>query len=113
MRHVNRGREEKLQPWQAFDLIGGTSTGGIIAIMLGCLRMTLDECHDAYIELSTTIFQPKRSKSNIFARVIDLISANERYNSAKLEEIIQAIIAARTGNAHAPLRGPKDSPCKV
>ena len=26
-------------PWQYFDLIGGTGTGGLIAIMLGRLRM--------------------------------------------------------------------------
>ncbi|KAI8234217.1 Vegetative incompatibility protein HET-E-1 [Colletotrichum sp. SAR 10_86] len=41
MRQVNIDRkpEDHLQPWQVFDLIGGTSTGGIIALMLGCLRM--------------------------------------------------------------------------
>ncbi|KAI8188958.1 Vegetative incompatibility protein HET-E-1 [Colletotrichum sp. SAR 10_65] len=41
MRQVNIDRkpEDHLQPWQVFDLIGGTSTGGIIALMLGCLRI--------------------------------------------------------------------------
>ncbi|KAI8227165.1 Vegetative incompatibility protein HET-E-1 [Colletotrichum sp. SAR 10_77] len=41
MRQVNVDRkpEDHLQPWQVFDLIGGTSTGGIIALMLGCLRI--------------------------------------------------------------------------
>lgn len=29
-----------------FDMIGGTSTGGPIAIMLGRLRMTVDDCID-------------------------------------------------------------------
>ena len=29
---------------QAFDLIVGTSTGGILAMMIGSLHMTLDEC---------------------------------------------------------------------
>ncbi|KAK4031361.1 hypothetical protein C8A01DRAFT_21399, partial [Parachaetomium inaequale] len=31
-----------------FDMIGGTSIGGLIAIMLGRLRPTIDECIDAY-----------------------------------------------------------------
>jgi len=33
------GAEETPLPCQYFDLIGGTSTGGLIAIMLGGLRM--------------------------------------------------------------------------
>ncbi|KAF4826447.1 Vegetative incompatibility protein HET-E-1 [Colletotrichum tropicale] len=81
MRQVNIDRkpEDHLQPWQVFDLIGGTSTGGIIALMLGCLRMSVDECHDVYMKLSKTIFKPKRWKCNVFSRSIDLISANERF----------------------------------
>jgi len=39
------GRREKSKetpfPHQYFDLIGGTSTGGLIAIMLGRLRMVI------------------------------------------------------------------------
>lgn len=33
-----------LKPCDYFDLIGGTSTGGLIAIMLARLRMSVDEC---------------------------------------------------------------------
>ncbi|KAH0037143.1 hypothetical protein KCU80_g6869, partial [Aureobasidium melanogenum] len=36
------------KPCQIFDMIGGTSTGGLIAIMLGRLEMTIDECIDKY-----------------------------------------------------------------
>ncbi|KAI3546788.1 hypothetical protein CSPX01_04030 [Colletotrichum filicis] len=105
MRHVNQDRDpdSQLQPWQVFDLIGGTSTGGIIAIMLGCLRMTVDECEEAYIRLAKTIFKPKRWKYNAFSRGVDFFSASERYDSSKLESVVKEIIKARTGSDKTPL----------
>jgi hypothetical protein len=38
--------EGKYLPCHYFDYIGGTSTGGLIAIMLGMLGMSVDECID-------------------------------------------------------------------
>lgn len=33
MKRINRGLDPKdeLQPWEAFDMIGGTSTGGYVS----------------------------------------------------------------------------------
>ena len=45
------------KPCDYFDMIGGTSTGGLIAIMLGRLRMTVDECIAAYTSLSDKVFE--------------------------------------------------------
>ncbi|KAG9494769.1 hypothetical protein J7337_013908 [Fusarium musae] len=47
------------KPCEWFDLIGGTSTGGIIAIMLGKLGMTVDECIRAYKKVAQQAFTPK------------------------------------------------------
>lgn len=44
------------KPCDIFDMIGGTSTGGLIAIMLGRLRMSVRECIDTYLEISPKIF---------------------------------------------------------
>ncbi|KAG8902922.1 hypothetical protein FRB99_003948 [Tulasnella sp. 403] len=44
------------KPCEYFDLIGGTSTGGLIAMMLGRLRMTTAECIVAYKHLAKEVF---------------------------------------------------------
>lgn len=68
--------ESPPKPCDYFDMIGGTSTGGfvysiikklrsfadsdsLIAIMLGRLQMTVDECIDAYVSLSENISEAK------------------------------------------------------
>ncbi|GAP91468.1 putative acyl transferase acyl hydrolase lysophospholipase [Rosellinia necatrix] len=56
-----RGLESVPRPCDHFDLIGGTSTGGIIAIMLGRLGMTVDECIRAYDQVAEAAFTPKRT----------------------------------------------------
>jgi patatin-like phospholipase/acyl hydrolase len=49
-----------LKPSHFFDLMAGTSTGGLIAIMLGTLGMTVDDCIKNYLELAPKVF-PKES----------------------------------------------------
>ncbi|KAG0650465.1 Kinesin light chain [Hyphodiscus hymeniophilus] len=63
MSTINEERKQdgqpSVKPCQLFDLIGGTSTGGIIAIMLGRLEMDIDDCITAYGSMFQTIFQRK------------------------------------------------------
>ncbi|PVH75932.1 FabD/lysophospholipase-like protein, partial [Cadophora sp. DSE1049] len=51
----------RVKPCEVFDLIGGTSTGGLIAIMLGRLEMDVDECIIAYTKLAEAVFSQKKS----------------------------------------------------
>ncbi|KAL6716623.1 hypothetical protein ACLMJK_006191 [Lecanora helva] len=44
------------RPCDYFDLIGGTSTGGLLAIMLGRLQMDASSCIVAYRSLSKDVF---------------------------------------------------------
>lgn len=44
------------RPCDVFDLIVGTSTGGLIAVMLGRLHMTVDECIQQYEVLGKRVF---------------------------------------------------------
>jgi patatin-like phospholipase/acyl hydrolase len=47
-----------------FDPIGGTSTGGLIAIMLGRLKMSVDEVIAEYCNIAKEVFgNPKRRVS--------------------------------------------------
>ncbi|KAF2817990.1 FabD/lysophospholipase-like protein [Mytilinidion resinicola] len=57
MRKVDQKNPPK--PCDYFDMIGGTSTGGLIAIMLGRLHMSIQECRAAYRELSDEAFRVK------------------------------------------------------
>ncbi|PVH67508.1 FabD/lysophospholipase-like protein, partial [Cadophora sp. DSE1049] len=50
-----------VKPCEVFDLIGGTSTGGLIAIMLGRLEMDVNECIEAYSDLAAAVFSEKSS----------------------------------------------------
>ncbi|PHH54941.1 Vegetative incompatibility protein HET-E-1 [Ceratocystis fimbriata CBS 114723] len=52
------------RPCDRFDLIGGTGTGGIIAIMLGRLKMSIDQSIKEYKSLASEIFVPEPTPSS-------------------------------------------------
>ncbi|KAH8600184.1 beta-lactamase/transpeptidase-like protein [Bisporella sp. PMI_857] len=56
----DEGLDQTPLPCKYFDLIGGTSTGGIIAIMLGRLEMSVDVCIRSYKTVAAKAFIPKR-----------------------------------------------------
>ncbi|KAJ5851796.1 FabD/lysophospholipase-like protein [Penicillium soppii] len=77
------------KPCEVFDLIGGTSTGGLIAIMLGRLEMDVDECIMAYIKLMKMIFgkPSKRGVSSLFGKI------KPQFDASKLESAINEVIS--------------------
>ncbi|THY56482.1 FabD/lysophospholipase-like protein [Aureobasidium pullulans] len=93
MDRLNHSRKQKqlapVKPCDVFDLIGGTSTGGLIAIMLGRLEMSVDECIKAYSGLIATVFGVQLSKipMNWKGKV------KPRFDSAKLEVAIKQVIS--------------------
>ena len=65
MRQINQSIEDKvsardihveIKPHDVFDLVAGTGTGGLIAIMLGKIGMSVDECIAQYYKMSKSIF---------------------------------------------------------
>ncbi|KAF1960040.1 FabD/lysophospholipase-like protein [Byssothecium circinans] len=82
-------RGGRLEPWQEFDMIAGTSTGGLIAIMLGRLKMTVNESIEAYKTLSRRIFTPVRSRGNIGGRALTTLRAEGKFESEPLEQVVK------------------------
>lgn len=98
--------ESPPKPCEYFDMIGGTSTGGLIAIMLGRLQMTVDECIEAYTCLSDKVFEKKSHRVKINGRL------QGRFDAAALEDAIKRIVRARGLNVNELLKD-TGAYCKV
>jgi len=96
------------KPCDYFDMIGGTSTGGLIAIMLGRLRMSIDECIEAYILLSDRIFQKKRHQG-----VTKKGNIQGRFDSEELTRAVKEVVASKGLHEDALLKDTSDNACKV
>ncbi|KIY03324.1 uncharacterized protein Z520_00015 [Fonsecaea multimorphosa CBS 102226] len=82
---------KRVKPYEIFDLIGGTSTGGIIAIMLGRLEMDVDECIKEYKVMMKKVFKNKRSA--FFVSVTGNVKA--RFSSRTLETAIKEVLKSK------------------
>jgi hypothetical protein len=78
---------QDLEPHDVFDLVGGTSTGGLISIMLGKLGMTLEECIEAYYNISQTIFGKKHFRGRITKGL-----ARSTYSGRRLRECVRDLL---------------------
>ncbi|KAL9064664.1 MAG: hypothetical protein Q9157_007754 [Trypethelium eluteriae] len=106
--------ENPPKPCEWFDMIGGTSTGGLIAIMLGRLEMTVDDCIKEYIALSKKVFRRQHMSSvNWRGRI------QPRFKTVDLEKAIKDIVAqsatirAEGSGVSAVMRKETPSGCKT
>lgn len=82
-------RHEIPKPCDHFDLIAGTGTGGLIAIMLGRLRLDLDTCKDVYIRMTKRVFETDKTFAGIPYR-------STLFKASKLEEAIMECVREHT-----------------
>ncbi|KAF2203895.1 FabD/lysophospholipase-like protein [Delitschia confertaspora ATCC 74209] len=82
-------RHEIPKPCEHFDLIAGTGTGGLIAIMLGRLRMDIDTCKDVYIRMTKRVFETDKTFAGIPYR-------STLFKASKLEEAIMECVREHT-----------------
>ncbi|KAJ4243526.1 hypothetical protein NW757_011165 [Fusarium falciforme] len=79
------------KPCEVFDLIGGTSTGGFIAIMLGRLQMSVKDCLDSYRKFMNIVFSAKRwTKAS-------LIATGSKWDASALERCIKDLVREQLG----------------
>ena len=71
--------------WKTFDVICGTSTGGILASLIGIRRISLDEARRLYLSLCTRVF----SSSGVIGTTLRTV-AGAKYKAEYLEEVLRA-----------------------
>jgi predicted acylesterase/phospholipase RssA len=111
MDRLEHQRGGRLEPWQEFDMIAGTSTGGLIAIMLGRLRMSVNDCIEAYQRLSEKIFTPVHSNSNVAGRAVAKFKAEGKFDSEPLETTVKQMCQEHLSSESELMRDDdKDAP---
>ncbi|KAF2744437.1 FabD/lysophospholipase-like protein [Sporormia fimetaria CBS 119925] len=89
---VCRQMDRHVEPYEIFDIIGGVSTSGLLAVMIGRLRMRTHEARDAYIEISKLVFREKWS----FYAAHDFVHAVPPADDHALENAVQDLVLARS-----------------
>ena len=77
------------KPCEVFDFIIGTSTGGLIAILLGRLRLSVEEARKNYIDFGETIFGAQSHVSD--DPLYWLKTGSEIINPAPLEGVLDKV----------------------
>jgi patatin-like phospholipase/acyl hydrolase len=79
------------RPCEVFDLIAGTSTGGLIAVMLGRLHMTVDECIAAYEEVGKKIFSSGPAGGQV-GKLVKGLTSSPFHDIEKLQEEVRKVL---------------------
>ncbi|KAG5925662.1 hypothetical protein E4U42_004092 [Claviceps africana] len=82
-------RHEIPKPCDHFDLIVGTGTGGLIALMLGRMRLDLETCKELYVRMTRRVFETDKTIAGIPYR-------STLFKASKLEEAIQQAVQEHT-----------------
>lgn len=80
----------ELHPADVFQLVAGTSTGGLIALMLEKIGLTVEECVTEYEELSKVVFGKKHLRGRICFGL-----ANARYSGRSLRDCVCSLLRER------------------
>ncbi len=82
-------RHEIPKPADHFDLIIGTGTGGLIALMLGRLRLDIETCKELYVRLTRIVFETDKT-------ILGIPTRPTLFKASKLEEAIKEAVRGHT-----------------
>lgn len=82
-------RDQIPKPCDHFDLIVGTGTGGLIAIMLGRLRLDLETCKELYVRMTRMVFETDKTIAGIPYR-------STLFKASMLEQAIKEAVREHT-----------------
>ncbi|KAJ7105355.1 acyl transferase/acyl hydrolase/lysophospholipase [Mycena epipterygia] len=90
-------------PCEFFELIGGSGTGGIIALMLGRLRMSVKDAISAYETLrpESKMGSAKKFKTRSFEETLKKIFKQEQMNDARPDACNTFVCAMNQHNMNA------------
>jgi patatin-like phospholipase/acyl hydrolase len=89
------------EPHQCFDFVCGTSTGGLLAVLLGRLGKTLDECEELFRTFGSEIFS-----GGSFRTTARLALKGAKHASEGLSQVVRGQAAnEKMYEADAPARG--------
>ncbi|KAK3051416.1 hypothetical protein LTR09_007439 [Extremus antarcticus] len=77
------------RPCEHFDLIAGTGTGGLIALMLGRLRLDIDTCKKLYVSMTRRVFETDKTFAGIPYK-------STLFKASRLEDAIKECVRAHT-----------------
>ena len=75
--------------------------------MLGRLKMSVNECIEAYLSLSDRVFQKKR------LRITTKGSTQGRFDSKEMERAVKEVVTVQGLQEDALLKDTSDDACKV
>ena len=75
--------------------------------MLGRLKMSIEECIKAYLQLSDRVFKKKRHRVTVKGKI------QGRFDSDELERAVKEVVAKQGIQEDALLKDAADAPCKV
>ena len=82
-------RNEIPKPADHFDLIVGTGTGGLIALMFGRLRLDIETCKELYVRLTRMVFETDKT-------ILGIPTRSTLFKASKLEEAIKEAVREHT-----------------